>query len=292
MLTKAQQVMVNDGFPPSLFWTQEERKAAWDAAPPKPYSFNNEDDAAVIQRKQMREALEQEAIRIRNLRFAALKAKKVRAEMDVRGMRWSSRTNKWEPDPNSQEYIQMGKWTVTPYNAEGEVIQRGITSIADGSGEVAVFGKMGAAYHRCAAGSVHKIIVTNEAGETLREWEEGGAILPKPVPSEKAPSLDKTIKKAKAKGAAKAAKAVAKAKPAKAAAVKNSEKGPGVIATIVATISRSQGASAEEGLAVLTKTFPQREPKGMLSTFRIQANRHCTKKDKDEKRGLVYYKTK
>lgn len=291
MFTKAQQMMLEDGCPPALFLTVEQRQAAWVANPPKQYFYDDQNDPEVIQRKQMREALEQEAVRVRNLRFAALKAKKGSTKIDTRGMRWNSRSNKWEPEPNSQDRNTMAKWIITPYDAEGAPVQRGITSVADDAGEVQVFAKMGAAYHRCAAGSVKKITVTNEAGELLREWEEGGAVLPKPVPESKAD--DKTIKQAKAKGTKKAEKA-AKANgagkvKAKVAAPKEG-KAPGVIATIVATISRAQGASVDECLSVLTKTFPQREPKGMLSTVRIQANRNATTKDKDDKRGVVYYR--
>jgi hypothetical protein len=66
--------------------------------------------------------------------------------------------------------------------------------------------------------------------------------------------------------------------------------GPGVIATIVETISRAKGASIEELVAVLSKKFPNRGEDGMRATTRIQANRNCTSKEKDEKRGLVYFK--
>jgi hypothetical protein len=37
---------------------------------------------------------------------------------------------------------------------------------------------------------------------------------------------------------------------------------PDVIATIIETISRERGATAEEMLAVLVKAFPDREPAG------------------------------
>jgi hypothetical protein len=63
-----------------------------------------------------------------------------------------------------------------------------------------------------------------------------------------------------------------------------------VIATIVDTISREKGASIDELVGVLTKKFPDRDEAGMRATCRIQANRNATSKDKDEKRGLVYYK--
>lgn len=70
---------------------------------------------------------------------------------------------------------------------------------------------------------------------------------------------------------------------------KAGEKKPGVIATIVETMKRDRGASADEILAVLVKKFPDRTQKGMMATVRIQANRNAKKKDKDEKRGGVVY---
>jgi hypothetical protein len=67
------------------------------------------------------------------------------------------------------------------------------------------------------------------------------------------------------------------------------EKKPGVIASIVEAISAAKGATAEEIHAGLVKKFPERDPKGMRATVRIQANRNAVKKEKIEGRGLVYY---
>ena len=67
-------------------------------------------------------------------------------------------------------------------------------------------------------------------------------------------------------------------------------KGPGVIATIVETISRDRGASADEIVEILTGKFKDRDPDGMRKTVRIQAAKNATSKDRDEKRGLVYFK--
>jgi hypothetical protein len=64
----------------------------------------------------------------------------------------------------------------------------------------------------------------------------------------------------------------------------------GVIATIIETISRAKGASVEEVVAVLIKAFPDRDADSMRGTVRIQCAKNCTSKDKDDKRGLVYYK--
>ena len=64
----------------------------------------------------------------------------------------------------------------------------------------------------------------------------------------------------------------------------------GVIDTIIETISKEKGGSIAEIVAVLTKRFPDRDPDGMTKTARIQANKHANHKDRDENRGLVYYR--
>jgi hypothetical protein len=70
----------------------------------------------------------------------------------------------------------------------------------------------------------------------------------------------------------------------------NKPKGPGVIETIIATISRERGASADEVLEILKGKFPDRDPDGMRRTIGIQAPKNCTSKQNDEKRGRVFYK--
>jgi hypothetical protein len=64
----------------------------------------------------------------------------------------------------------------------------------------------------------------------------------------------------------------------------------GVIASIIEIISRERCASTAEILEVLVKKFPDRDADGMKATIRIQANRNATSKERDEKRGLVYFK--
>jgi hypothetical protein len=71
---------------------------------------------------------------------------------------------------------------------------------------------------------------------------------------------------------------------------KGEKKGPGVIATVIETISRDKGATADEILAVLVKKFPDRKPDSMRKTVLIQANKTCTSKDTDEKRGKIYFR--
>jgi hypothetical protein len=78
------------------------------------------------------------------------------------------------------------------------------------------------------------------------------------------------------------------AKPA--AKTNGSTAKPGVIETIIATISRERGASADEVLEILKGKFPDRDPDGMRRTIGIQAPKNCTSKDDDQKRGRVFYK--
>jgi hypothetical protein len=55
-------------------------------------------------------------------------------------------------------------------------------------------------------------------------------------------------------------------------------------------MSRDRGATADEMLAVLVKAFPDREADGMRKTVLIQAAKNCTSKERDKKRGLIYYR--
>ena len=63
-----------------------------------------------------------------------------------------------------------------------------------------------------------------------------------------------------------------------------------MIATIIDCISKERGATADEMLAVLVKAFPDRKADGMRKTVLIQANKNCTSKSTDEKRGLIYHR--
>jgi hypothetical protein len=89
-----------------------------------------------------------------------------------------------------------------------------------------------------------------------------------------------TAKKAKAK----------KTATKKTAAKTDGVKKVGVIATIIEEISKAKGATADEVLAVLVKRFPDRDADGMRKTILIQAAKNCSSKDRDEARGLVYFR--
>jgi hypothetical protein len=82
----------------------------------------------------------------------------------------------------------------------------------------------------------------------------------------------------------------AKKKAKKTAVAVVAKSRPGVIATIIDCISKEKGATADEIAAVLVKAFPDRDADGMRNTVLIQANKNCTSKEIEEKRGRVYFR--
>lgn len=289
-LTKSQKIMMDDGCPSALFLSSAARAAEWVAYPP-PKTTGILSDPKTLERQRMLEVLQQQEFNRPTYRARS----KAHGTFDSTGKRWDSLRNKWMPDPlyistSTQGDSEMPKWKITCYNEAGEPISRGTSSIEEGLSQAEVEVKMGSVYHRQPAGSVKKILVTDAADGSIREWTEGMPDLPKPEdqPEGEAPEP------AKGKGRK------AKAEPAK--AVKSKGKGPakdgpqkglkrpGVIAAVIEIIGAAKGCSVDEGVAILSKRFPDRKPDSMKSTFKIQANKNCTKKVKDEKRGVVYYR--
>jgi hypothetical protein len=86
------------------------------------------------------------------------------------------------------------------------------------------------------------------------------------------------------------AKKTVKKSAAKKVAKTNSAAKPGVIATVVDCISKERGSTVDEALAVLTKTFADRDPAGMRKTAMIQSNKQKTSKEVIDGRGTVFYK--
>ena len=43
-------------------------------------------------------------------------------------------------------------------------------------------------------------------------------------------------------------------------------------------------------MGLLVKAYPDRDADGMRKTTLVQANKNCTSKEKDEKRGIVHYR--
>lgn len=243
MLTKAQQLMVDDGLPVDLFRTTEQRAAYWLANPHfgviPTVSFK--DDKR--QSDALREQFEREATA---LRIAKLKAGLVRKAVklsprDLRGMRWDSRNNRLIPiDPQESRKMKYDTDKTTAAEATPELVSS-------------------------------TVAVTNE--DTMA----------KTTTKKTAKSAKKPAKKAVAKKTKKTAAKKSGAKPAA------TPRGEGVIATIIKTIGRANGASADECLEVLVKAFPDRAPESMRKTVMIQANKNAKSKERSEKRGVVYY---
>lgn len=298
MLTKAQRLMVEDGFPPELFLTAEQREQAWRDNPPRP--FGQISDPKDEARKQLEQAIKAEANRKRDIRLSNLRAKKQREKIDTTGMRWDARRCKFVPDHSQPKEDQTMKWNVACFDASGALIQKGTTTIPASSSPEDVQDAIARMFHRCDAGSVQRIAVTAAEGQVISEWTAGIDADPdKPAAKKPAPSLDKTIKKAAAKGAKRGEKAAAKGKTAtkgKTAAKGKAPKaaksadgsGVGVIGSIIELARRSEGATIEEFVKALKKRFPDRDEKSMTGTVRTQVGRQKMTKTEDAKRGVVY----
>lgn len=277
-LTRSQKIMRDDGCPPALFMTSAARADAWAAHPPRP--------PKALELKSLKE-LPQEPYQP--------PPRKTKIKFDPTGKRWDSGRNRWVLDPSQTQGItNMPKWKITCYNEAGEPISRGTSSIEEGLSQAEVEVKMGSVYHRQPEGSVKKILVTDAADGSIREWNEGEPDLPRPEdqPEGEAPEPAKGKgRKAKVAKAEPPAKGKGKGKaPAKGDDPQKGLKRPGVIAAVIEIIGAAKGCSVDEGVAILSKRFPDRKPDSMKSTFKIQANKNCTKKVKDEKRGVVYYR--
>jgi len=178
------------------------------------------------------------------------------------------------------------KWKIVPYDASGAIIQRGVTSVPAGTEQVQLYAKMAHCYHRCAKGTVKKIIVHDAADGMRWDWEEGrDNPLPPPEKEEAAPA-SASKGKAKTDGKAKPEKVSGKKKRAP----PPRKQGPGVISVVTDMISAKGGASMDEMMKELTKQFPDRDAASMKSTVRTQMGRQKAHKRQDDKRGTVWTK--
>lgn len=103
-LTKAQQLMAEDGLPPSTFMTDGQRLKAWAANPPKPVptSFGKTDKVVDEATKALMAELEEGKKAKTKNRTAKMLDKKV----DRTGQRWDGRKGKWV-DENAQKEQTM-----------------------------------------------------------------------------------------------------------------------------------------------------------------------------------------
>lgn len=184
------------------------------------------------------------------------------------------------------ENTEMDKFTLSPYLKEQPLpVSRAKTTLVATAADFQIQAKVVKVAHRAGLKKLERVEVMNPDGSLKETWTldfESG-LLQKVGTDLKIPTREQETDMPKKTKKTAAKKTNGKTKTAKA------PRAPGVIATIIETIKRDRGANREEILAVLEKKFPNRKPDSMANTINIQANRNAKKKDRDEKRGLVYY---
>lgn len=282
--------MDND-IPDFLRIPQAERNQAWVDNPPKPYRAPalEQKKVSVTEADLKAEAEKRRALKT-NARLTRMKAKSDHNTIPAQYRRWDTRTSRFVDsrveDRRRQEAAAsrlgvtlendtMSKLTIAPFHGETE-IARGRTSINADAQDFEIQAKVVKAALRAGLKKIERIDVVAEDGTIAESWSldlatktlhKTGTDVSMAVSTQE--TTDMPAKK--------------KAKPKK---VMN---GGGVIATIIDTIKRDRGASADEIVAVLTKKFPDRKAKSMMNTVKIQAAKNAKKKTKDDKRGLVYH---
>lgn len=283
-----QRQMVEDGFPAALLLSSDERAGLWRRNPPKPIMFN---DPLLEQQRALRDQQRREAASIRITKLKASLARKRQTSFDHSNHRWDSIRNRWVPIESLKEDDMAKRWKVIPYNETGEIIQRGVTSIAEGTAQVELLAKMAHSYHRCAKGTVKKVVVMDAADGIVRTWD---AATDSPLPPP-----EKTTEAEPAAPAPKNSRSSVNGKTPPAAKSKGKSggggkkgKGPGVIATIAELLAGAgkKGLTIDEMVDHLAKKFPDREAKSMRSTVSVQMGRQGASRRKDEKRGVVFSK--
>jgi hypothetical protein len=116
-VSRAQQLMLDDGLPAQLLLTQEQRSESWKANPP-PQHHPAFYDAKNEQQRELRERLKREATELRIKKLLANKARRAQQikPEDIRGKRWDPRSNKFIPI--DREAIMSDEEQVTTPTAE------------------------------------------------------------------------------------------------------------------------------------------------------------------------------
>jgi hypothetical protein len=300
----------NPDIPEFLKIPQVQRDSAWKKNPPQ------QPASPVVPAKHRLPTTEEQVFQeaTRNVkkfrtekRIAMLKIKQEWKSIPEQFRRWDPRQGKFVDERiddqkrllNAAERLgitletdDMTKLTIVPY-VEGQdlPVTRAKTTVAADVPGWELQTKIRQAGIR-AGKKLQRVEVVDAEGLVTAVWQldkendlltNGTVTIPmKPVQTEQEVKQEKSM--------ARKAKSVAKKNGvAKAKAEARAAKGPGVIATIIETIKRDRGATAEEIVAILVKRFPDRKAKSMHSTVKIQANKNAKKKDRDDKRGLIYY---
>jgi hypothetical protein len=289
-------------------------------APPKVSPMPEAEPVAVVQTiapSEVAERAERRKLAKQSKRLGNMKANLEMKSIPPAFRRWDQRTSKWYDSRIVDrqkllaaaarlgiklENTEMEKFTILAYNKD-TIIERGRTSLPATASDFEVQAKLQAAAKRAGLRKIDKLEVINPDGTVAETWtvdfenkmlHKSGAELsipataPQPEGEQETTEMASTAKKKST--AKKAAKKKATSNARKAAGNGSGKpRGVGVIATIIDTIKRDRGASQDEIVAVLVKKFPDRGEDAMRATVKIQANKNAKKKDKDDKRGLVYY---
>lgn len=218
-------------------------------------------------------------------RLAEAETKRATRAALANGARWDTFRNRWI----TQEDL-MPKWFVTPYLPTGETDgipapnKRATSSINENADRAELAIKVVAVALRSGK-RTSKVEVCDSTGQLLSTWTVDGSDITEG--SDRFPLVAQQQEPAVAKSKSKKSKSNAKS-----VSRKKLNGGPGVIETIVKIISRDRGASIVECVEELKKVFPDRKVSSMTFTVKKQAYLNAKHKERDEKRGMVYYGTK
>ena len=237
-LTKAQQLMIDEGFPSQLLLTPTDRDAAWKDKPPKPMGTFL--DPKTEEQKEIRAKIKAEEQRIRIAKLlAGQERKKVKVtKADTRGMRWDSRHNKFVPDQPTKQ----AKMKDDPKIPQGEEAADQATSGASD------------AWNKQTAEQADpaKPVAATESEDTMATTKKKPAKAAKKVAkapkAPKAPKAAKAAKPVKVKKAKAVKKATSKAaRPSRKGIKRDGEKNK----IITRMLSRTSGCSRKELLEAL-----------------------------------------
>ena len=315
-----ERLVTEDGFPAFLILNAEERHAAWERNPPK--SMPRFADPRIEQDRAMREEEKRIKAQTRIVKMKAGLARKQTTPFSTKGLRWDTNNSKWIPDglgttsttiQQTQEDL-MPKFVIKPLDKFGHAVMRAVTSIQDTATDTEIEDKVKQAVKR-GGSKVVAVTLSGADGQPTKSWavDEKGEVGTCEVEAFQSKTTDEAwndqtaIRTIPADAIAALAEATTpdtgaaeqseennmakktKSKTAKKTGVKKERK-PGVIAAVIDMISRDNGATIAQIVAVLVKKFPDRKEKSMTSTAKIQANKNATSKDKNASGDVVYFK--
>jgi hypothetical protein len=167
--TLAQQAMINDGLPAELILSPSERHAAWEKSPPTTRFVirQKNDEALRLAAKKRQLAIQQER------EAARIERRKKSTPKSLQGLRWDVRTSKWISDgtvsaSKPPQEDEMARLTITPYDAQGQLIKRGLTSINDTATQNEIDVQIDHAIQRGGAKRVARVEVTDKDGKSVQ----------------------------------------------------------------------------------------------------------------------------